>query len=207
MKDNQHIDIFQKYLPGLAVSYCYELWIRYRFSFKITRKRNTKLGDYRFNPQTGTHLISVNHNLNPYAFLMTYIHEVAHLVTYLQEKKHWAPHGQEWKRNFRQLMTPLLIPEVFPAKLLTVLKKHMINPKASSYSDPQLILVFREFDQPAALQPQQVCLAHIQSGEQFKFNQRWFAKEKLVRTRVLCREIKTGKKFLISQLALVEKET
>ena len=49
--------------------------------FKISRSRSSKLGDYRAPFRGSPHRISVNHDLNPYSFLITTIHEFAHLQT------------------------------------------------------------------------------------------------------------------------------
>ncbi|MFN5762021.1 MAG: sprT domain-containing protein, partial [Sphingobacteriales bacterium] len=48
----------------------------------ITRARTSVLGDYRNAVQGKNHRISVNGNLNKFAFLYTLIHEIAHLLTF-----------------------------------------------------------------------------------------------------------------------------
>lgn len=74
--------ILEKYVPPASTDYCHQLLYRYGFRLKITRSRKTKLGDYRFLSVQKKHVITVNHDLNPFQFLITYIHEVAHLVTF-----------------------------------------------------------------------------------------------------------------------------
>ena len=75
---------------------------------KITPKRSTKLGDYR--PPFGQkgHRISINGDLNPYAFLNTLVHELAHLLTYKQFAQTVNSHGIEWKQNYQMLMNAFL---------------------------------------------------------------------------------------------------
>ena len=187
-------------MPTHAVGYCLDLWWHYKFEFKITKGRQTKLGDYRFHPTKKVHVVSVNNDLNPFAFLITYIHEVAHLVVYDQHKNGVAPHGQEWKNAFKQLMLPMLRNEVFPDDLLKVLARHMKHPKASSYSDPKLIAALGQYDKDQS----SVHLSELNVNDQFIFNKRLFNKIELRRTRVVCEEVKTGKKYLISQMAKVK---
>lgn len=200
-KNHLFYQTLQKYLPDNAVHYCFDLWKQHPFHFKIARRRNSKLGDYRYDPVSKSNYISVNGDLNPYNFLVTYVHEVAHLVTYATHGRIKNPHGKEWKRTFSQLMEPLLSDLVFPADLLPVLKNHLSNPKASSCSDPDLYRALRTYDQKHGFQ----LLSEIASGESFIFHNRLFEKGSLRRTRVLCKEVNTGKRYLIPQVALVEK--
>jgi hypothetical protein len=63
--------------------------------FKVTRARSTKLGDYRAPYQGQPHQITVNHDLNPFSFLITAVHEFAHLKTWIDHKGKVKPHGRE----------------------------------------------------------------------------------------------------------------
>ena len=185
------------YVPAPALDYCVELWNTYNFVFRISKARQTKLGDYRHNPTNGHHYISVNQDLNPYSFLITYVHEVAHCVTHQAFGRKVAPHGSEWKHNFQQLMEPLLNKETYPESVLSALTQHMRNPRASSYSDHQLIQALANFDK----QPEQTLLSEIEIGKLFKFKRRTFQKEAVRRTRVVCKDMTNGKKYLISGIA------
>ena len=93
-------EILRKYLPEQSVEQI-AIWIvEFDFKLKIKKERSTRLGDYT-SPRNGqNHLITINHNLNKYAFLITLVHEIAHLVTFNQHKDRVNPHGAEWKHNF-----------------------------------------------------------------------------------------------------------
>lgn len=189
------------YLPPAALEYCYQLWSQYPFQLKISKARASKLGDYRYLPAGKKHVITINNNLNPYNFLVTYIHEIAHLVTFCRYSRNIAPHGKEWKSTFRNLLLPVLNEQVFPQDLLIILKKHMQNPKASSCSDNLLLQQMRKYD-PAK---DSVLLGELHFGQQFMFRERIFEKKNLKRTRVMCREIKSNRNYLISKFAEVKK--
>ena len=190
------------HIPDAALLYCVELWKKYHFEFKITRKRITKAGDYRYNPSNKSHCISVNNNLNHYAFLITYIHEVAHRVVMNEFGRSVKPHGNEWKNCFRQLMLPLLNPNVFPDDVLRSLSGYMRSPKASSYSDIALTQCLRNYDN--AQNGKSKTLNSLLPGQTFHFHKRQFEKEATKRTRVICKELKTGRKYLIPALAIVD---
>ncbi|UII27815.1 SprT-like domain-containing protein [Fulvivirga maritima] len=193
-------EALKKYLPEKSIDYCHWLWHENDFSLRIKKRRASKLGDYRFDPATGRQSISVNNNLNPYSFLITYIHEVAHLVTYSIHKRTVKPHGAEWKKNFRKLMTPMLTTEIFPQSVLQPLKEYLKNPKASSCNDHTLMAALRLHDAHGSLQ-----LSDIPTGELFKFKNRVFRKESLRRSRYVCCEVSSNLKYLISKMAEVEK--
>ena len=81
--------LLKNLLPSIVNNYCFQLYKKYQFRLKITAPRKTKLGDYRFRASNKTHLITINCNLNPYAFLIVYLHEVAHCITTI---KHGVTH-------------------------------------------------------------------------------------------------------------------
>jgi SprT protein len=186
------------------------LWQQHGFLFKIAKNRLTRLGDYQYSLLKG-HRITVNGTLNPYAFTFTYLHEVAHLLTQKQviglpkgkRKPKVLPHGQEWKQNFRELMQPLLAGEAFPLPLRMALQQHMVNPAATSGSDAALLAIFRTYDEVPATH--KILLAEVLQGEQFSLNGRVFVKETTRRTRALCRDLKTQRKYTVSEAAMVEK--
>ncbi len=195
--------VVSKYVPVQAVSYSVHLWEKYRFSFKVTRERKSKLGDYRFHKSRRQHIITVNGNLNPYGFLITFIHEIAHLVHYEMKGNNQPPHGIEWKKVFRELMTPVMNQEIFPPDLLKQLSIHMKNPKASSASDHRLSRLIRKYD--TGNDNPEFVLEDMSRGDFFMFNGRIFEKGEKRRTRSLCVEIRTGKRYLVSEMARVER--
>ncbi|MFC3416946.1 SprT-like domain-containing protein [Algoriphagus hitonicola] len=195
--------IFSKHLPQNSIPYCLDLWIKNGFNFTVTPTRKTKLGDFRWRRDSSRQTITINGTLNPYQFLITYIHEVAHLHTYLHYGVETAPHGKEWKITFQKLMSPLLKVEIFPKDILIPLSRHMRNPKASSAGDLFLNKELSKYDLNHHVS-EEVFLADLKPGLQFELQGRKFKKKETRRTRVLCEEIPSGKKFLISQLAKIK---
>lgn len=190
-----------KHIPESAIPYCLELWLQYPFHFKITRQRKTKQGDYSYNKINKTHIITVNTNLNRYSFLVTYIHEIAHLDAFQQYGYSISPHGKEWKKSFQRLMKPLLQSDIFPENILEALTHYMLNPKASTCSDPKLIIALQEHD---LKKEGLTILSEVQINQTFCFNDKIFLKEKVKRTRAWCREVKSGKCYTVAESALVE---
>ncbi|HNP17914.1 MAG TPA: SprT-like domain-containing protein [Fulvivirga sp.] len=188
-----------KYIPLEALHYCTQLWIEQPFNLKIKKKRTTKLGDYRYLPANKTHQISINNDLNPYSFLVTYLHEVAHLKAFVTYGRQIKPHGLEWKATFKEITLPLLNSSVFPDDVLRKLARYMKDPKASSCNDHNLMRVLKGHDKEDS-----TFLADLEVGQMFKLGSRTFKKENLRRTRFVCQEVSTGRKYLISKTAVVE---
>ena len=186
-------------VPSNSLNYCVSLWESHKFNFRITGKRKTKIGDYRFDPGLGLHSISVNEDLNPYAFLITYIHEVAHLWVRLRYSRRVNPHGREWKLTFQRLMNPLLRKEVFPEDLLPFIVQHMNDPKATVFSDVRLTEALMRYNSCQRMQT----VHDVPIEKPFSLNGRTFIKLSEKRTRWLCKELETGRRFYISRMAEV----
>lgn len=199
-KNQPPVQIFERFVPPEAVAYCYKLWDYFGFEFQIKKSRQTKFGDYRFDRSTQKHTITINNDLNPYAFVVTYIHEVAHLATFKEHGRKVSPHGAEWKQTFKRAMKPLLNDEVFPPNVLLALENYFKNPKASSCSDPTLFNVLRRFDEPSDLIP----LSQLAIGTSFIFNEKTYRKLEKRRTRSVCVEQISGRKYLIAEIAGVK---
>ena len=197
----RNADILRKYIPEAAVPAIADWIIRYDFKLKIKKERNSRLGDYT-PPRAGlNHLITVNHNLNKYAFLITLVHEVAHLVTYNEHRNRVLPHGEEWKHNFRQLMQEFLNPEIFPLEVFSALKRYLHNPAASSCSDDHLLRTLKLYDAPGSL----VFLEYLPLHSIFLYNgSRLFRKVQLIRKRFQCVELQSGQQYLFNPLTEVE---
>lgn len=199
---NNDLAFFQKYFPLSTSNYCFNLWQEYQFKFKVTRPRQSKLGDYCYRRDRG-HQITVNANLNPYSFLVTYIHEVAHLQTFKQYGNKPEPHGKEWKRYFRETFQPLLTLEFLPSELITPLTEYLKNPSATTQGSVSLMVALRQFDNHT--ERESVVLTSLQAGDSFELNEQIFIKGTLRKTRFLCTNRQTGKRYVISSNALVKK--
>jgi hypothetical protein len=211
-------DVFEHYFQTTGVAeYCRQLWKQYGFDFRISRPRRTRLGDFRVFPNGQTQ-ITINADLNPYAFLITYVHEVAHAYVhrhYQQPKgfiikrrpKKLQPHGKEWQSAFQQLMQPLLTKAVFPETILMPLISYMAHPAATTYAHPALMLVLRQADPHPVQQNvaiKRILLKDVPEGNSFRFSQKTYIRGTLRRTRVVCKEVSSGKSYAILAHAWVE---
>lgn len=169
--------------------------------FRISRSRKTKLGDYTAPFRGSTHKISVNHDLNPYAFLITTIHEFAHLQTWQQHRHQVKPHGREWKQHYKELMAPFLQLDIFPPDILQAIVRYMENPAASSCTDIHLYRVLRRYD---ADKSKQHTVESIPANSIFTLqNGRVFQKGEKLRKRYKCIELSTDRIYLIHPIAEV----
>ena len=111
------------------------------------------------------------------------------------------PHGIEWKRAYQKLIIPYFEKEVFPEPLRSVFLHHLQNPKASSHGDLKLVRVLAQYDK--STKPKGLYLENLDKGVHFKLNGKEFIKGEKRRTRYMCSEIGTKRKFTVSALAEV----
>ena len=190
-----------KYIPAEAAPIISQ-WINdTACRFKVTKSRASKLGDYRAPFRGSPHQITVNHDLNPYAFLMTTVHEFAHLKTYQDFKNLVKPHGEEWKNNFKSLIQPFLKLNIFPADIVIAINNYMNNPAASSCTDLNLYRVLKKYDTKISE------VTHVEElPEKAVFqlkNGRIFQKMEKLRKRYKCLELSTQKIYLFHPVAEV----
>ena len=203
MEKNDFLHHLQKHIPEGSSELIWPLISDFNFSLKVTNERITKHGDYRL-PHYGKdpHKITVNGSLNVYAFLLTFLHEVAHMHAYELYGKRIKPHGVQWKRAFVNIAKPFLENHIWPADVEIVLRSYFKNPKASSGADPELVRVLHKYDEN-----QELRVEDIAEGALFLLatsRERWFRKGVKRRTRYLCKDINTGKSFTIHGLAKVK---
>src|SRR5690606_37516310 len=124
------LDLLRRHLPAAAYPVVVN-WLRSNpVQVRISKPRQTKLGDYRSATRTQPHRVSVNADLNPYAFLVTLVHEFAHYSTFVNQRRWSAPHGPAWKSEYARLMRPFLSNSVFPTDVLSALERHLVDAPA-----------------------------------------------------------------------------
>ncbi len=190
-----------KYIPEAAAPIISQ-WINdTACRFKVTKSRSSKLGDYRSPFKNEPHQITINHDLNPFSFLITTVHEFAHLKTWQNHKNKVRPHGTEWKNNFKGLMDPFIRLNLFPADVTSALVKYMNNPAASSCTDLNLYKTLKNYDRK---QEAIVTIDTLEFQQYFSIKSgRVFQKQEKLRKRYKCLEVSTQRIYLFHPIAEV----
>jgi hypothetical protein len=200
--------ILVKYIPADAVTIIAEWIFTYDFKLKIKRPRSTKYGDYR--PPTGhlNHQITINHDLNKYAFLNTLVHEIAHLSAWKKYGDAIQSHGKEWKQEYRLMLHPFLHDKIFPDDVMVALKEYLHNPAATVCTDKKLFKTLRKYDNHS---DGRIFLDELPLQSTFiAEDNHTYLKLKKIRTRYLCSRIATRHEYLFhgtAQVKPVGKET
>ena len=93
-----------KFLPEDFQKHILNLKEKEGFLLILSNPRKSKLGDYRYSHKFKSHQITINIDLDPIYFMVTYLHEVAHKMCWDQFNSKAKPHGQEWKQLFVSLL-------------------------------------------------------------------------------------------------------
>ena len=184
---------YHKYIPEKAIPFIQFLVDSHHFTLKIVNQRQTKHGDFRKLPN-GRFQITVNNNLNPYQFLLTLVHEIAHHVTH-QKFGIVQAHGKEWKTVFQHLMLPFLRPDIYPKEMLPFLANYLKNPKASTDTDANLSLILRG----NIAEKGKKFMFEIPLDSFFEFNKTIYKKGNKRRTRFECLNMSNHKIYLFNQ--------
>ncbi len=175
----------------------------YKVHLTVTKARKTVLGDYRNSVKGKSHRISVNGNLNKYAFLITLLHELAHLLTYEKFGHRVMAHGKEWQQLYSMLLSAFVAQKIFPPDIEKELLKSMYKPAASSCAEEELTRIIKKYD---ARITGTFLLEELMEGAFFKTRDgRVFQKGKKLRKRYKCSEVATKNVYLFSAVYEVKK--
>lgn len=190
------ISALQQYLPPNTLEPVLSYLQFYHVHLTVARERKSILGDYRHRTHGKNHRISVNGNLNQYAFLITLLHELAHLLTFEKFGNRVASHGKEWKFIFGQLLAQFIEHNVFPDDIKKALLQSLHDPAASSCADEVLLKTLKRYDKK---QDHLVFVEEIPEGSLFKTHDgKMFRKGEKLRKRFRCEEVKTKRIYLFS---------
>lgn len=201
-KKEAPINHLQSFLPPNTFEAVFRYLQEHHVHLTVARERKSILGDYRHKTSARNHRISVNGNLNPYAFLITLLHELAHLLTFERYGNTVASHGREWKAMFGNLLAQFIERDVFPPDIRKALLSSLHNPAASSCADELLLRTLKKYDTGES---------HLQMVEDVPHaalfqthDGKVFQKGEKMRKRFKCVEVKTGKLYLFSPVYEVE---
>ncbi len=194
------IQPLEKYLPENTLPYLKIWFADYYIHIKITRNRNSKLGDYRKLPD-GSHEITINSTLVPQLFFFVLTHELAHLIAFEKYGRRISPHGNEWKETFRKMLLQSL--DVYEENLRPIIVEFSKSPKANFMASPDLVKYFHIEGQDDTL----VFIETLKKGDFFVYRNEKYLLEGLIKKNYLCRQLDTGRKYSFKPLARVEKYT
>ncbi|HEY1113852.1 MAG TPA: SprT-like domain-containing protein [Chitinophagaceae bacterium] len=201
-KKEAPINHLQHFLPPNTFEAVYRYLQQYQVHLTVARERKSILGDYRHRIPGKNHRISVNGNLNPYAFLITLLHELAHLLTFEQYGNSVASHGREWKAIFGKLLAQFIEHNVFPPDIKKALLNSLHNPAASSCADELLLRTLKKYDEKVSHLKMVEDVPHAALFQ--THDGKVFRKGEKVRKRFKCVEVKTGKLYLFSPVYEVQ---
>lgn len=111
---------------------------------QVVRRRKTKHGDHQVTGSREFSIITVNASGNPWQFVLTLLHEIAHAEVAHQSRHRIAPHGKEWKLAFRELLHSHR--HLFPPDLAGPVMDYARNPLYSADSHGALAAALRRHD-------------------------------------------------------------
>ena len=161
---------------------------------RVTKKRISKHGDFR-KKANGDFFITINESTNPYRFLITLLHEIAHYIVFKKYSSISKPHGPEWKLAYRKILLPFLNKQIFPDQICRCLAHYMKNPKASTDRDLNLFMALRKYDKKGNYS----LILEIEKGQSFRIKGgRKFIKLNKRRKLYECREVSSNRIYLFS---------
>ena len=202
-KKETSITFLEQFLPIGAFEEVAPFFKSHTIHLTLTHERKSVLGDYR-NPtiEDPFHRISINATLNPYSFLITLLHELAHLFTFVHFGHKVNPHGKEWKTQFRHILIPFIGKKLFPPDVEKALLAYLHDPAASTCTDPRLFKALYRYDER---KPHHKLVDELELNQHFQTEDgQTYQKLEKLRTRTRCRNLQNGKMYLFQGIVEVK---
>jgi SprT protein len=165
----------------------------------VTKNRRSKHGDYRPSLCRRYGIVTVNAFGNPWQFLFTLLHELAHAEVHIQQGARTRPHGVHWKTIFSRLLLDFAGQDLFPESLTPLIRHHAMKPRYSSCADLKLAIALREYD----TLDHRPMVAELPRGQCFSLDGvRVLTRRELSRTRYKCTTAR-GREYYVSASARV----
>src|SRR5699024_10020475 len=198
------LEKLKDYLPDGTFPFLVHWIKRYHVQLTIKPARKSVLGDYTKPPNGAGHKISVNGNLNPYAFFLILTHAIAHLLVFEYYGNSVKPHGWQWKQTFIDVMAEMDVLKRFPEDVSVAMTRYMRNPAARSSSDIDLAKTLRRYDSND--DEGLTLIEELEEGDRFQVNGgQLFIRGKKLRKRYEGKDLKTGNLYSFSPLYEVKK--
>jgi SprT protein len=202
-KKETSLYMLEHFLPPNTFDLIAPYFKNHTIHLTLTHDRKSVLGDYRQpSKEAPYHRISLNVNLNPYSFLITLLHEIAHLLTYIHFKDEAQPHGREWKTQFRHILIPYIGKGIFPFDIEKALIAYVRNPAASTCTDACLYKALYRYDEK---KPGYKLVDDLEIGHWFETEDgRVFEKMDQLRTRCRCKDVANRKVYFFQGIIEVK---
>ena len=188
----------EKYLPENTLPFLKTWFGEHYIHIKITKARNSKLGDYRKMPDK-SHQITINSTLQPQLFFFVLTHELAHLLAFENFGNRISPHGAEWKNTFRTMLLESI--SVYSEDLKPIILKFSKSPKANFMSSPDLVKYFHIEN----YEDETSYIEDLETEDRFIYRKQTYIIEGKRKKNYICLNIENGKRYIFKPLARVEK--
>lgn len=192
------INTLEQYLPENTLPFLKKWFADYFIHIKITKNRNSKLGDYRRMPDK-SHQITVNSTLDKQLFFFVLTHELAHLIAFERFNFRISAHGKEWKNTFAEMLLESI--NIYTDDLKPIIFKFSKNPKANFMASPELVRYFH-IENP---EDNFIFIEDLLINDQFRYKGDDYKLLEKKKKLYLCINSNNEKKYLFRPLAKVEK--
>jgi len=194
--------ILEKYVPPKALATVCHLMIEDGIGLKVVPPRKTIQGSYHIPTAQQRHFITMNSNLNPYAFLITLLHEIAHAHAWLNCKT--KGHQKEWKICFKELLKQFMQMDIFPDDVQIALRQHIRNITYSSVTDINLTKILQQYDKKTNVDTKMIPLHEIPQNTVFLHGRINFRREETLRKYIKCKNLTNNKMYRCHPLMMVQ---
>lgn len=182
----------QDFLSERSRSFMQKLLKEYPIYVEPVSVRTTKRGDFRGACGKRCERITINKCGNPYGFLITLIHEIAHAKAFQEYGNSIRPHGSEWLHTYSALLHRSVSEGCFLEEMREVIRHLAFHPtRTRPYSVELALRKYDTFD----VRP---LLSELPEGALFAAGEgEIYQKGRLLQHRFHCQSL-DGRKFRVS---------
>jgi predicted SprT family Zn-dependent metalloprotease len=161
----------------------------------VRNPRKSFYGNMIYSKRNDWFKIYINQNLSPSFFLYVFLHEYAHVLTHLQFGLKVKPHGKEWQNSFFMLLQEAMDKALFENNIHAEIEKQFFKTRVySNLRDSHIKSLMDKID----LGKEQHCIKDIPLNSIVLLSNNMKLKiEKKIRTRYVCADMNSKKKYLV----------
>ncbi len=185
-------EILEKFLSKQSAVFVYKEIKKHKFSLHFTKRRQSKLGDFKVSHNPKQLTITLNNDMHKDQSFFVFLHELAHLFVYKKYGNLRKPHGKRWITQYLILLESAYKKNYFSDDFAPLI----INLIENNFTNTDRVAIRDYFMSKENIG--KLLLCDIAMNQKFRLESgRKFIKLEKMRKNYKCTDLDNNKKYIV----------